>query len=319
MTETTGVYITGTILALIIVQSIGIDTTSLIPSGPSPDFLSASLGLVGVLIVLYTVLFGLVYLIGRWHRRRPARAYGLTLNSRPVKQLVFLGILAFVFADLPAKLVKLAQEYLPLGPIPETHAVLEIAEWLQWEFWLYMAVGSFVVVAILEEVFFRGYIQTRLAEDFGGTTAIMITSFFFAFAHVQYLYIGFFGVSNIVATLIAGFAFGYLYERTGSLIPSIIMHMMANVPLVEPGITILVAVMLIGVFRFRERLVQYLRDFWDAIQSIPEKGTVVFFVAYATLFAVLYGFSVPIIFIVGIVSVPIALFLEYREKKQTGA
>lgn len=315
ITETTGVPVVALVLAAILISLVGIDSTAILPSGPNPDYLGASVNLLAVLLLQYSPVFALAYLIGRWHRGRAVREYGLTRNSTPLRSLIVFGILAFAVADFPAKIMKWAQAYLPLGPIPETQSILENADWFSWGFWLYMAIGSFLVIPIIEEIFFRGYIQTRLEEDFGGPAAVLISSAIFAFGHVQYLYLGIFGIGNTISVFIAALGFGFLYFKTRSLIPSIIMHAIANLPLIEPGVSVSLVLMFILVIMYREKILRQLRNFSSAIQSIPEKWTVAVFMVYGAVFISLLGFGVGLVSIIGLVSFPIALYLEFRERR----
>jgi membrane protease YdiL (CAAX protease family) len=95
---------------------------------------------------------------------------------------------------------------------------------------LYMAVGSFLVVPIVEELAARGYLQTRLAEDFGPAGAIYITAFFFAIGHTQYFKPEVLSIGMLVSIVISSVSIGYAFFRTGSLWPGIIAHALINIP-----------------------------------------------------------------------------------------
>ncbi|MFX1245216.1 MAG: lysostaphin resistance A-like protein [Promethearchaeota archaeon] len=320
ITEVTGLYLIFGTLALLVLLFSGVDFGAVIPSGPNPDYLGASFTLLIILLIQYAFLLIPAFLIGWWHRRRPVKSYGVTRNSRPVIRLVLFGVVGFALGDLVFKLVKWAQLYLPfLGPIPPTQPWILTADWTHWGFWLYMAIGSFVLVPILEELFFRGYLQTRLAEDFGGPTAVLISSSIFTFGHAQFLFLSFFGISSVIAAFIGSLIFGYLYYRTKSLIPSILMHMLANIPLREPGITILLIVMIAIILVSYKLLNRYLREFWRDIRSIPFKWVAIGFSVYGAIFMALFGYYVTAIFIVGFVSLPLALILEFIEKRRLKA
>ena len=53
----------------------------------SADFLQLAWLSAVELFVRYAYLFGLAYLVGRWHRRRPLRAYGLHSGGRSPRLL----------------------------------------------------------------------------------------------------------------------------------------------------------------------------------------------------------------------------------------
>lgn len=87
-----------------------------------------------------------------------------------------------------------------------------------------------VLVALPEEAFFRGYVQSRLAEAFGGRGAIgpvtranLVASLLFAVGH--------FGTSVSVARASVFFPsllFGLLRERTGGVVAPVIVHALSN-------------------------------------------------------------------------------------------
>jgi uncharacterized protein len=83
---------------------------------------------------------------------------------------------------------------------------------------------KFVAVALLgpaiEEILFRGYLQTALMKKFGPAIAITAASFIFALVHME--------PAAIPALMALGAAFGYLYYKTGSLKTNIALHMLNN-------------------------------------------------------------------------------------------
>jgi membrane protease YdiL (CAAX protease family) len=87
-----------------------------------------------------------------------------------------------------------------------------------------------VMVALPEEVFFRGYLQNKLGNSI---KAVIIVSFLFAIGHFITLCLA--GGHNIamcsqaVLTFFPSLVMGYLYLKTKTLWASIIFHFFANV------------------------------------------------------------------------------------------
>jgi len=316
--EVTGVSVTGTILTAVILQRIGpeFNIQAILNSGSAIDFVRVSFLLTIILLIQYTCLLFPAFLIGWWHRRRSLKSYGLTTYSHSVADLVKLGVGTFALAFFPTTLLRIAREYLPLGRLPITQDFASNLAWSNWGFWLFMFVGSFGLVAILEEIFFRGYIQTRLSEDFDGPSAILITSALFMFSHVQYLYFGFFGIGNIIVGILAPIGLGYLYYRTKSLIPSILMHAIINIPVRGTGLWIMPAVMLILMILYRRLMWESVKNFWQEIMESGSKKTTIVSILYGAVFASLVGFQVAPALIFGMISLPVSLILEYREKRK---
>ena len=88
-------------------------------------------------------------------------------------------------------------------------------------FWL---ATSWTLAAFMEEMVYRGWLLTRLAEltgfsANGWVVAMLVTSALFGAIHLYQ------GVSGVVATGLSGLVFGWLYLATGrNLWPSILAH-----------------------------------------------------------------------------------------------
>lgn len=89
-------------------------------------------------------------------------------------------------------------------------------------------IGSLFVIAvtpaILEEIIFRGFLQGRLMALFGRLTGMLITASAFALVHGQ--------PAVLPIHLGIGLYLGWLKERSGSLLPGMLMHFLYNGTLV---------------------------------------------------------------------------------------
>ena len=83
----------------------------------------------------------------------------------------------------------------------------------------FLALFACVVAPIVEETFFRGFTYPLLKNYIGKGGAMFIVSAFFAILH---------GVHVFLPIFILGYFLVYLYEKTGSLIPSILVHSIHN-------------------------------------------------------------------------------------------
>ncbi len=95
-------------------------------------------------------------------------------------------------------------------------------------------------IALPEEVFYRGYMQSRLNEIFPPDWKLVLstpslgfgwiyTAFLFALGH----YLITFDI-NTLWTFFLGLVFGWLRERTGSIVGPIILHALCNVTILLP-------------------------------------------------------------------------------------
>jgi membrane protease YdiL (CAAX protease family) len=93
-------------------------------------------------------------------------------------------------------------------------------------------VGFFLLVALPEEVFYRGFMQTRLDTIFKGRVnilgaqvgwALVITAAFFAIGHLVE------PRPDKLGTFFPGLVFGWLRARTGSIGGAVVFHAMCNI------------------------------------------------------------------------------------------
>jgi membrane protease YdiL (CAAX protease family) len=76
---------------------------------------------------------------------------------------------------------------------------------------------------IAEEVFFRGYMQSRLREHWSAPAAIAATSSAFAILHVDA------SAVHLVLAFVLGLYLGFVAEISGSTLPAIVCHVVNNV------------------------------------------------------------------------------------------
>lgn len=80
------------------------------------------------------------------------------------------------------------------------------------------AIAISIIIPFFEELLFRGLLFTTLSNKYGAWWALIISSVFFGMLHG--------GV--FIATSIFGLVFGYIFYKTKSLIPGILLHMIWN-------------------------------------------------------------------------------------------
>jgi hypothetical protein len=96
--------------------------------------------------------------------------------------------------------------------------------------------AQLLLVALPEEVFFRGFLQQRLGNTLWGIVAVSIL---FALGHFVTLCLG--GghglsvCSQAILTFFPSLVMGYLYMATGTLWASVIFHFLANLVHISAG------------------------------------------------------------------------------------
>jgi membrane protease YdiL (CAAX protease family) len=84
----------------------------------------------------------------------------------------------------------------------------------------WLLVAGVGVAPVVEEVFFRGFLFAGLCKRYDWQKAALISSALFAVIHLQ--------LTAMIPLFILGFIFAYLYHRSNSIWPAILMHMSTN-------------------------------------------------------------------------------------------
>ncbi|MCL2560704.1 MAG: CPBP family intramembrane metalloprotease [Rikenellaceae bacterium] len=80
--------------------------------------------------------------------------------------------------------------------------------------------STVLLIPIAEEMLFRGVIQGGVSKEYGPIRAILIAAAIFGIVHIV--------PQQVVAAFLAGIVLGYIYYRTGSLVPVIVIHALNN-------------------------------------------------------------------------------------------
>ncbi|MDR1137783.1 MAG: CPBP family intramembrane metalloprotease [Synergistaceae bacterium] len=143
----------------------------------------------------------------RFKREKP-EDYGLSWKLSREGIFECLIITCFVLAVLTGIAVNWPGENLPRRVAAFTAAGIAV---------------NGVAAAIIEEIFFRGWIQPLFKKKFGAMMSILFTSMIFALSHVF--------VANapfIFAVFFPGCIMGFLRERHGNVSTSTIFHAVCN-------------------------------------------------------------------------------------------
>lgn len=84
----------------------------------------------------------------------------------------------------------------------------------------FLLIGGAIVAPFVEEIFFRGFVFGGLRPRYGWQRAALISSALFAMIH--------FVPTAVIPIFILGYIFAYLYHRSDSIWPAILMHAATN-------------------------------------------------------------------------------------------
>lgn len=175
-----------------------------------------------------------LYFLGRamWHRRGLRRVGAIP--RRPLRDLrggilgLFVGVPLVMGSIMVIQLVSqwLGHETPAIG-----HDMLNMLIDSDSALGSVLIIFSAVLVApVLEEMLFRGLLQSVLVEWFGASMrwgVVLVAAMLFALVHVSAVPEGA-EVQVLFGLFVFGLVLGWLYERTGSLWPSIMVHIGFN-------------------------------------------------------------------------------------------
>jgi membrane protease YdiL (CAAX protease family) len=174
-------------------------------------------------LVIPTTLVGAA-LIPTLIGRRAFPPFGATVGHIGPALRTLCGVCLGIFPALFLGLWLLTALHLPIPLRPVTAGQ---PNWLAWLLY------QFLYVAVAEEVFFRGYVQTSLTrllaqrgwrEHRGSQIAIVLSAACFALAHVAIQ-----GQITSALVFLPGLVLAWLFARTRSLFAPILFHGLANV------------------------------------------------------------------------------------------
>ncbi len=112
-------------------------------------------------------------------------------------------------------------------PPPSDDAIFEIFQSVSLPRKLMMGAAACVIGPMLEELLFRGALFKPLRKSYGGLAApaIVTTALLFAMVHMEW--------QRAIHVGIIGLCLGFLRQRSGSIVPSMLVHITFNaIPLV---------------------------------------------------------------------------------------
>ena len=172
--------------------------------------------------VMPFVLFALVaFLAGRGWPRRGAQGRRKLVPLAPVSAKAWTWALIagavgnVVGASLWTVMASIVR--VPPNMLPDTHGIPALTL-------IPILIISIIAPPLSEEIAFRGYAMGLIRRHFSPIAALILTSLLFMAVHLtQGLY-----APKLLVYFLAGLSFGFVALRTGSLLPAMVVHSMAD-------------------------------------------------------------------------------------------
>ncbi len=107
---------------------------------------------------------------------------------------------------------------LGLGIDTQGEAILRLIEMLDSPGWFFLV--GVVFAPFVEEIFFRSFLFQGFRQKYGWVRAMLLSSVIFAVAHLD--------PASLIPTFILGVVIVYLFHRSNSIWPGILLHFLIN-------------------------------------------------------------------------------------------
>ena len=148
--------------------------------------------------------------------RRTSAVWFFVAIAGIISSYVFSGLLQAIFQEPANESVHIAAD----GGRSQIYPIGQILT-------AFMTLG--VATAVIEEVAFRGVLYRWFRINMGPFAGIVLSALVFSFFHLRFINPGgLVGLSATLQVMIGGVVLAFLYEKSGSLWPSIYLHGVNN-------------------------------------------------------------------------------------------
>lgn len=166
---------------------------------------------------------GAIYLIWVIRHKLKLAFASIGLESKKIGQHILTGVFAYlavfpwllIILALMSWLTQVLNYEAPAQPALEMFFKKSMEDYM-----IFFSLFVAVLGPAIEEIFFRGFAYTALRTRFGVRWGLLLSALIFALLHFNLL--AFFPI------FILGLYLAYLYEKSGSLIPSMTVHILHN-------------------------------------------------------------------------------------------
>lgn len=170
-----------------------------------------------------TIVFILYFTVGQYHEK--LSALGISLKN--FFKNIFYGVVGYVAAVPVLALILILTAVFThmINYVPEKQVVVDLfLKEKDTRFLVYTSLFAAIGGPIIEELFFRGFLYSAFKKHIGKVMAMCITAALFAGLHAHPV--------GFVPIMVLGILLAYLYEKTGTLVSSVTVHMIHNLTMV---------------------------------------------------------------------------------------
>ncbi|MFA4981257.1 MAG: CPBP family intramembrane glutamic endopeptidase [Candidatus Omnitrophota bacterium] len=169
------------------------------------------------------IVFILYFAVGQYKEKLAS----LGISAKNFSRNVFYGIVGYIAAVpiLVAILIITVAVITALKYMPEKQPIVELfLKEKNAPLLIFTTLFAAIAGPVVEELFFRGFMYNALKKRAGIIWAMLITAAVFAGLHAHLV--------GFLPIMVLGIVLAYLYEKTGTLVSSITVHIMHNLGMV---------------------------------------------------------------------------------------
>lgn len=168
------------------------------------------------IILMFFAQFALLLCVIITKATSPLKWADLGLRKYEVRtwviiKLVFVSIIIII-------LINQICVYLKGSPFKDTELFIESIKSIRSIWQIFYIIWLIILTPFIEELFFRGLIFGTLKEISGYKSALVLQAILFTVIHNET------AIADMLPLFVSGLALGYVYHRSESLFPSIIIH-----------------------------------------------------------------------------------------------
>lgn len=245
------------------------EVEALLYRGAEPHWLEAASAEAQWLGLRFGLTLIVAFLICWWIGGPSRKLAGLSRGERSLGELVGFGIVMGVILAAPPFVLRTLNELYGLGENTPFWDLMARSAWTP-SFWLYMAVSSFILVPIVEELFFRSYMLGRFRMHLSAGGAVLLSAAVFWVSHGQYLKLDPVLAANSALVLASAAFMAWSVIRTGSVLPALIAHVIFNIPMSTPFRIAVVMLALTLVVVLHKRIGAAVAGFFQTLTATRE-------------------------------------------------
>ncbi|MCL5773423.1 MAG: CPBP family intramembrane metalloprotease [Firmicutes bacterium] len=179
------------------------------------------LGIYPSFLITFLISFFILFLIYDVMKKLGCTVADIGLKSTGFIRKAFYGIFALAACFLPISFSDIITQYLYKGPHVSSNPILDVVEKSGGFFNLFLIFLLISVIApVFEEILFRGFLYSAFRKRLGIVKANLFVSLVFSLTHHD--------IATFLSIFVLGMILAYTFEKTRSLIPSIILHSLFN-------------------------------------------------------------------------------------------